>query len=311
MLSTFPKISVCILALNEENKIGTALESIKGIAHEIIIGIDNKTTDDSIKISRKYTNNVHVISHITAFDSMKQLVIKRAKNKWILWLDADEKLTDKLCKEIKITLNNADKDGYYIPRKNIIFGKWIRHTGWYPDYQLRLFKAGRLTFSKKYLHKQPQFSGKTGQLTHPLIHKNYDSIAHFINKLNRYTDQDAHKYIKKIRSPYFHYLISGFFEEFIKRFLVLKGFKDGFHGFLLSVLQAFYEFTAIAKAIELNKFKNTPAIISPEEVESATKTKMKDWKWWLSEIKIRNTNQAVKKMWLKGLRKLKYNKGSK
>ncbi len=136
------KLSVVISAYNEEERIKKCLES-SSFADEIIV-VDNSSSDNTFKVASKYTPNVFKQeNNPKAIDLLKNTGFEKAKMDWILSLDADEVVDQDLVKEIEHIIKKDDKeiDGYFIPRKNIIFGKWMRHTGWYPDYQLRLFKS--------------------------------------------------------------------------------------------------------------------------------------------------------------------------
>src|SRR3989344_5797566 len=143
------KLSVAISAFNEERKIEDCLKSVS-FADEIIF-VDNSSTDQTLKIAKKYTLKVFTRENNLMLNVNKNFGFSKASEEWILSLDADERITDELKKEIKSIIKNNKKDvnGFWIPRKNKIFGKWMEHTGWYPDYQLRLLKKLILKIKSK------------------------------------------------------------------------------------------------------------------------------------------------------------------
>lgn len=298
------KITVCALAFNEEKKIGKMLESVKDLADEIIVGIDDKTTDKTEVIARKYTKKVFKLKHNDTFHANKQLLLLKASQDWILWMDADEELTIELLKEVKDTLKGSQVDGYLVPRKNIIFSKWIENTGWYPDYQLRLFKKGLATYPCERIHENPEIKGEVLKLSNPIKHYNYESVFQFIDKLNRYTSEDAKHLDAELRGKQLFFpLITRPVSDFIKRYLAFEGYKDGFHGLVLSLLQAFYELVTVVKVWELRKF-DKQEVESIEVVEKKLKKAFSDWKWWKRESVIREA-RVVKRLTNKLLRRLK------
>jgi len=189
-----------------------------------------------------------------------------------------------------------------IPRKNIIFSKWIENTGWAPDYQLRLFKQGLATYPCERIHENPVIGGKVEKLENPIKHYNYESVFQFIDKLNRYTSEDAKHLNKELKDKQLFFpLITRPVSDFIKRYLAFEGYKDGFHGLVLSLLQSFYELVTVVKVWELRKF-DEQEVESIEVVERKLKTAFKDWKWWKRETVIREA-KIVKRLANKFLRR--------
>jgi glycosyltransferase involved in cell wall biosynthesis len=298
------KLSVCVLALNEEKNLKACLESVKDIALEIIVGVDDQTTDKTIDIAKTFTDKVFKLKHVELFHLNKQKVVDKASQSWVLWLDADEKLDEELVAEIRDVIKEKHADGYLIPRKNYIFGKWIEHSQfWYPDYQLRLWKKGKVSWPCKSIHEDPIIEGSTEKLKGHLIHQNYTSIDQFLRKLIQYTSLDAEKRREEFNSPFFTSVISRPIEDFIKHFVSLKGYKDGLHGLVLSLLQAFYELIVVIKIWEMNKFKTEEGEFLGQ-VEKQSKHLAKTYNWWKRELKIRETGNQVVRVWNKGLRKL-------
>lgn len=146
------KISVCLATFNEEKNLKACLESVKW-ADEIVI-VDGTSTDKTVAIAKKYGAKVIIRENPLMFHINKQKAFEAATGDWILYLDADERVSPELKKEILSVVNQKDFNGFWMPRKNIIFGKWIRHTGWWPDQQLRLFRRGKGKLACQSVHEQ-------------------------------------------------------------------------------------------------------------------------------------------------------------
>src|SRR3989344_3655909 len=148
------KISVVISAYNEEAMIEDCLKSVKDLADEIIF-VDNTSTDKTVEITKKYTKKIFVRENDPVMlNRNKNFGFTKATGDWILSLDADERLTPELSAEIRNSIRAHQFVAYEIPRKNIIFGKWIQHSIWWPDYNLRLFRRGKGKFPEKHVHEK-------------------------------------------------------------------------------------------------------------------------------------------------------------
>ena len=286
------EITVCTLALNEENKIKKCLLSANKLTNKIIVGIDNNTTDQTEIIARKHCSEIYLVEHKNNFHFNKNFLIKKAKTEWILWIDSDEYLSDRLVSEIRQVVSQNKDNGYLIPRKNIIFNKWIKHSGWYPDYQMRLFKRGQGLYPCKRIHENQVVKGSIGKLKNNIIHNNYESVEQFIFKLNKYTSLDVNYLEKEIGKIKIVDLITRPANEFVKRLVAEKGYRDGIHGLVLSVLQSFYEFVVIAKIWEKQGFSEQK--VSLVQIEKTTKQVVCDWRWWRWENKIEKNKGLVK-----------------
>src|SRR3989344_3756182 len=234
------KLSVVISAFNEEKKIEDCLKSVS-FADEIIF-IDNSSTDSTSKIAKKHTSKVFVKENNPMLNVNKNFGFSKASEEWILSLDADERVSEKLREEIKSSIINhkSSVDGYWIPRKNIIFGKWIEHTGWYPDYQLRLFKKDKGKFEEKHVHEMIKLEGESKKLNNPIAHYNYENISQFLRKTLLYAENEANQLIEKGYNFAWQDSIRFPIKEFISRFFAREGYRDGLHGLVLSLLMAFY-----------------------------------------------------------------------
>lgn len=296
-------ISVVISAYNEEKKIKDCLESVKW-ADEIIF-IDNESQDKTAEIAKKYTTKVFTRENNLMLNVNKNFGFTKATSEWVLSLDADERVTVELREEIEQMLSKgSQKDGYFIPRKNIIFGKWIEHTGWYPDHQLRLFRRRKGKFQEEHVHEMITVEGETGNLNEHLMHYNYDSISQFVTKTNLiYAPNEAKDLIKKGYSYNSFDAIRFPLAEFTSRFFAREGYKDGMHGLMLSLLMAFYHLIVFANLWEQNKFKEEDkdviGVLSQEMRKGG-----KDLKHWFVSEKIKNTQNPFKKIYYAVLHKL-------
>ena len=307
-------LSVCILTNNNQQKLKKCLESVKKIADEIIVVIDDTTTDNSEQISRQFTERVFIRPHQNNFHILKQFAIEQASQKWILWMDDDEELEPDLGQEIRNIvqhpLEDTDEDNltntvFQIPRKNIIFNKWIEHTGWYPDYQIRLWRNGTVYWPCQSVHEHPNINNQQLQsLQNHLIHHNYQTLSQWLQKLDSYSTNDAKHYIKEFSKPYYKNFLTRPLDQFVERYIKDQGYKDGLHGLVLSILQSFYMVIVSAKAWEMKKFEQETIHTPLQSIEQQAKYLKKIWKWWKYEDQITTQKSAVKKLALRIKRKI-------
>ena len=235
------KITAVIVTFNEEKNIKRCLDSLK-FCSEIII-VDSGSKDKTISIAKKYKAKIF-FKEFTNFSNIKNYGISKAKNQWILSVDADEVISNELQQKIKEVIEK-DLNGYYIKRVNYFLGKAIKYSGWGADFQLRLFKKNNGKFYGA-VHEAVKVSGKVGYINEPILHYSYTDSKSYFEKMNRYTSIQAQKskpflFIKLLFSPIF---------KFLKMFLLKLGFLDGFHGFVLAIYSSFSEFVKISKMIE-------------------------------------------------------------
>ncbi|MCL6629581.1 MAG: glycosyltransferase family 2 protein, partial [Armatimonadetes bacterium] len=177
---TRPSVSVAIITFNEEANIRRCLESVKW-ADEIVV-VDSGSTDSTLEICKEY--DCRVFNHIwEGYAQQKNYAISQTNCEWILSLDADEEVTAELAQEIQAAVSSGRADAYFMPRMNLFLGKWMRHGGWYPDEQLRLFKNGSAEFKLVPLHEHAVLrdqSARTSHLSNPLRHYTYPTIRDYI-----------------------------------------------------------------------------------------------------------------------------------
>ncbi len=273
------KLSVVVSAYNEEKVLGDCLESVKNIADEIIV-VNNSSTDNTLQVAKKYTDKVFTRENNLMLNINKNFGISKATKDWVLLLDADERVTHELENELKEFKNsNPENFGYTMPRKNIIFGKWIEHTGWYPDRQLRLFKNKKAKFAEKHVHEMIDVNGSVGELKEALYHLNYTNISQFLDKMIRvYTISEADNLIKSGYTPKISDAILRPTNEFVKRFFAEKGYKDGAHGLYLSLLMAVYHLIVFLRVWEAKSYPEEKNVL--KEFISANRESSRQIKYW-------------------------------
>jgi glycosyltransferase involved in cell wall biosynthesis len=248
-----PKISAVIITYNEELFIEKCLTSINGIADEIVV-VDSFSTDATEEICRKY--NVRFIKHeFEGYRDQKNFALNLATYKNILSLDADEALSDTLRESILAIKDKWDYDGYFFNRRNNYCGRWIRHSQWYPDRQLRLFYSDHGKWGEFNLHERFMLSnGATvGKLKGDLLHWPFLSVQDHADKMKKYSIIGAAEYHKagkkaNILTPYIHFIWG-----FIRSYIIRGGFLDGHDGFVICSLYAKSTFNKYKGLIRLNK----------------------------------------------------------
>jgi glycosyltransferase involved in cell wall biosynthesis len=236
-------LSVVVLTHNEEKHIRECLASVRAFADELLV-LDSGSTDRTVQTAREA--GARVASR--AFDNypnQRNAAIELARGDWIFFIDADERATPAVGQEIQLTIENcgASIAGFWIPRRNIIFGKEIRHTGWSPDYQPRVLRKGRARFDPaREVHELVVWNGEAGYLREPLIHYNYASLAQFRDKQIKYTRYEAQVWYAEGKRARWRGFIGQPLREFFRRYISLQGWRDGGHGLLLSALMAYYAF---------------------------------------------------------------------
>ncbi|EKD86936.1 MAG: glycosyl transferase family 2 [uncultured bacterium] len=294
------KLSVVISAYNEEEKIDKCLSSVKW-ADEIVV-MDNSSTDRTREVARKYTDKVYSQPNDPfKIDLQKNTGFEKATGDFILSLDADELVSDELKIEITDLLEKVSlKDGYFIPRKNIIFGRIFEYAGWYPDHQLRLFRKGKGRFKTENVHEGIKVDGETEYLKEHLVHHNYENISQFIHKnMIIYAKNQANALIRENYALKPGDLIKTPSKEFLSRFFARKGYQDGIHGLFLSLLMAASHLVMLAYVWEEQGFKEASSKRTLEEAESELKALNKELKFWFLSIKMDDIKNPLGKLSLK------------
>lgn len=249
------RLSVVIITKNEEANIRDCLEAIKW-SDEIII-VDDYSTDRTLQICKEYTDKIFQ-RQFDGFGAQKGYGLKQASGQWILSLDADEVVSPELREEIRgILEEQTDYDGFRIGVKTIYLGRWIKHCGW-SSKLLRLFKKDKSRYDERLVYESVIAQGKIGEFKNCILHNNpFKSLSQHIMKLDLYTTLDAEEIRKKkVRLRPLNYSWYLFLKPiliFFRKYIIMKGFKEGVRGFLISVINAFVVFINYAKLWEKQK----------------------------------------------------------
>ena len=231
-----------ILTYNEARHIQACIESLRFADH--IIVFDSFSTDDTVRIARE--SGVEVSQRkFDDYAGQRNAALKSVEGRadWVLFVDADERVTPELAAEVQTAIQNPAFVAWRVPRLNCILGKLTKGAGWYPDYQTRLLKVGSAHYDPaRKVHELVILDGPEGTMREHFIHLNYETIQQFHTKQQRYSAYDARiLYQQGIHPKPQNFLLQPL-RQFWWRFVTLKGFHDGWHGFRLSALMAWYEF---------------------------------------------------------------------
>lgn len=245
-------ISVVIITYNEQERLEPTLKSVADVAAEIII-VDSYSTDDTIKIAKKYTQKVFTRKW-TNYSDQKNFANSKAAFPWILSLDADERISPELKEELlQLKDREPEANGFSMPRQVFYLGRWIKHTVWYPDRKLRLFRKDKAYWEGEFVHEKLILEGEAKKLNGPLLHFTYSSIHEHLDQINAFSDLAAQKlYAKQKKCGWAKLVLQPIF-GFIKSYYFKAGILDGFAGFVVSVLHGYSIFLRYAKLREIRK----------------------------------------------------------
>lgn len=242
-----PELTVVILTLNEADNIQGCIESVNW-ANRVVV-LDSFSQDQTAARARTAGAEVRQ-SRFQNYAQQRNVALDTLVTDWVFFVDADERGTPELGGEIRDCLATRPETGWYVPRDNYIFGRLTRGAGWYPDYQLRLFKQGRVRYERP-VHEIAVVNGDVGYLHNPLLHYNYRNVAHFRAKQRAYTSYDASILKERGIRPRPHNFLLQPLRHFWWRFVTLNGYKDGRHGLRLSLYMTYYEWVKYRKLARL------------------------------------------------------------
>lgn len=274
------KLSVVLNALNEAKSLPRAISSVKNLADEIIV-VDMESDDDSAKVAKKLGAKVYTHKRLSYVEPARNFAVSKAGFEWVLVMDVDEEIPSTLANKIKELINDGAADYFRIPRKNMIFGHYMEHAHWWPDYNIRLFKKGSVTWSDV-IHAVPNTSGKGMDLEakeeFAIIHHHYDSVEKYIEHMQRYTSVQAELKVKSGYKFTWRDMLTRPTNEFLSRYFGDEGYKDGPFGLALSLLQGFSELVYYLKIWQTEKFADQN--IDLREVIGEMREKEKDLHYW-------------------------------
>jgi glycosyltransferase involved in cell wall biosynthesis len=250
-MSTRPPVSVFLLTRNEEHKIEAALESVTW-AGEIVV-IDSFSTDRTLEIARRFGTKI-VQVEFQRFGELRQAGINHTSLPWIFSLDADERCTPEARDEIlRLVADPNAADAYLVPRRNLLLGRKIRHSGWYPDYrQPQLFRRGRMDYSvEDHVHEGYVLHGRLGRMDHAIVQIPYRTISEIAQKMDRYTTLRATHLQRRGKTSSFPAAVLRASWAFFRVYVLQLGFLDGAPGFMIALLRfenSFYKHMKLVEA---------------------------------------------------------------
>ncbi|MBI4353633.1 MAG: glycosyltransferase family 2 protein [Candidatus Omnitrophica bacterium] len=250
-------VSVVILAKNEAAQLPDCIETVRW-AKEILV-IDDESTDDTVALAESLGARV-LRRRMDNEGRHRNWAYAQASQPWVLSLDADERVTPALQDEIVAAVTNNPKwNGYEIPRKTFIGSRWVRHGGWYPSAQLKLFRKDRFRYEEAEVHPKADVQEGWGSLHEPLWHYSYRDIEDFFATVNRQTSLEATKWHRQGRRMSLAHALWRTGDRKIRAFFLKGGFRDGMLGLTVASFAAFYQLASFAKYRELSHDKNAPA----------------------------------------------------
>ena len=252
------KISAVIIAFNEEDRLPAALDNLKGTVDEIVV-VDGFSADRTAEIARAM--GAHVFQNeFSDFASQKNYAMQKARNDWILNIDADERLDE----DLKLSLAGLKADGphsqlagFSMHRKTFYLGRWILHSGWYPDKKIRLFKKTKSHWQGR-IHERLVVAGAVGHLHGAILHYTYRDLADHFRRINHYSSLQAEDIIKKRKKCLLARSIFLPLTTFIRHYFVRLGFLDGFAGFVIALLSSWATALKYLKALEWKRSHPAP-----------------------------------------------------
>lgn len=244
-------LSVIIITKNEETHIAECIQSVS-FADEIIV-LDSGSTDETCTIARHLGARVYHTTHWPGFGKQKNKALDLASHEWVLSIDADERVPEALATEIQQVLQSPQADAYTVARLSCFAGRWIHHSGWWPDRLVRLFKRDKGRFKDVTVHESVIVQGVTQDLAGHLLHYPYDSLESLINKTNQYSSAAAQQLYGKGKKIGLIGIASKASWTFVRIYIIRRGFLDGKEGFVLAGVAAAGSFFRYSKLWLLNR----------------------------------------------------------
>ncbi len=295
-------LSVIIFTSNSASVIERAIKSASS-ADEIIV-FDSGSTDDTVKIAKKHTKNVIQIQFIPYVEPQREQALTHATHEWVLFLDADEEAPENL--EEMVTYAQERNVVVNIPRKNMIFGKWIEHSGYWPDRHPRLFKKGSVIWHTE-IHSKPTINAEIYNVpaieNNALIHHHYTSVTEWILRMDRYTSVK----VKELQDVPFVWtsVLTAPLAEFLRRYFAWEGYKDGLHGLVIALLDAVYSLMIALKQWEMIKFAEPQESVTLTRVEKEFLALQKELGYWFREIALKSAKNTSEKILMRLKQKIR------
>jgi len=301
------KISAVINTLNEEKNLKRCLSSLKFV-DEIIV-VDMESEDKTLEIAYKFTSHVYTHPKTGFVEPARNFAIKKATGNWIIIVDADEEISHTLARKLIEIADQDQADFVRIPRKNIVFNKWLEHSRWWPDHNIRFFKKGHVTWQNE-IHSIPITFGKGLTLNDredlAIIHHHYATVDQYLERNFRYCKIQA----KELSQEGYKFsnsdIINKPFSEFLSRFFAGEGYKDGLHGLVLALLQAFSVFIVYLNLWQEQGFKEESRAKFYSFWHAAVKNASREFNFWNYTQKIHLSTGKYRRFLLKIRRKFNF-----
>jgi len=299
-----PKISAVITTWNEAANLNECLNTLDFV-DEIVV-VDMESTDNTVKIAKQYTDKIYHTPYTGYVEPARNYSISKATGNWILIVDGDERIPYTLAKKLIEITENDSTDFVRIPRKNIVFGQWLRYSRWWPDYNIRFFKKGYVTWQDA-IHSVPVTEGQGVNLDaepeYAILHHHYRTLDEYLFRLIRYTNQQSKELIEAGYQFSLSDLMSKPVGEFLSRFFAGEGYKDGLHGLTSALLQSFSMLVVYLKVWQEEGFTPQKEVLNSPSFRKLIGGKFSELKYWLYTVKIHLAGKKSEKFLLRIRRK--------
>lgn len=230
-------LTVALIARDEAERIERCLDSVRW-ADEVVVVVDDRTVDATADLARRHSDRVFV-HRFESYPAQRQWAQSQASSDWILWMDCDEVIPPALAAEVQETLRQPSCNAYRVPRRDFMFGRWIRHGGWYPQYHLKLHRRDGASWQRD-VHEQLVIGGPIGTLKAPTLHYSHRRVSDWIRKMADYTSlearamHDAGTRVGVARILFEPPMYAGY------KYFIQQGWRDGLHGLALALLLGNY-----------------------------------------------------------------------
>jgi glycosyltransferase involved in cell wall biosynthesis len=249
-------LSVVLIAHQEAHRVSRCLESLRW-AEEVIVVVSEQTTDGTAEAARRFTDRVFV-RKFEDFPDQRGWADRQALGEWILSVDCDEVVPEGLAREIQETLTSPRFQAYRVPHLDYMFGRWIRHGGWYPQYHVRLYRRGAARWDRE-VHEKAVVAAPLGTLRHPILHYSHGRVSDWVAKMARYTSLEA----EAMRQAGVHMTLPRLLAEPALysgyKYIWQQGWRDGAHGLALALLLGCYRLVRNLKLWDLQQSQRGPA----------------------------------------------------
>ena len=300
------KISAVVNTRNEEANLAECLQTLS-FCSEIVV-VDMSSEDKTVEIAKDFTHKVFSHPNVGFVEPARSFAISKALGDWILIVDADERVSKELAKALQKVATEDEFDFVRLPRKNFVFGQWLQYSRWWPDYNIRFFKKGTVSWQDE-IHSVPITTGKgtnlEAQSSLAIEHIHYKNIDEYLYRTIRYANQQA----KELKASGYKFeptdIITKPISEFNSRYFAGEGYKDGLHGLVISLLQFFAILLVYLKVWEKDGHRPVKHTSFLKQWQVSFADKFKEIRFWYLTTLIENTTSKTSSFFLKVRRKFR------